>query len=95
MYLIDLLLQLYNRFIQIDSVERSKIRNDAFSWFEKIDVSMEPTKETKITEKLKYHLKMKSETWYVKLFAGALFIYLVRAISDFMNPKIVENDEEF
>lgn len=99
MKLTSLLLKLADKFGRLDTEEFDKLAQDTNKWWTGIKTDEESIKkakeEGKAMEVFEAKLKLMSDKVLVRFLLIALYIYLYRAITDYMNPKTsIENENE-
>lgn len=100
MRILDFLFSVVEKFSPMSTTDRVELRDDAARDYQQIKdtiLDKDKTKPPKI-EPVKMDIKQKvvyySEAWYVRLGLALAFIWVVRAIQDFMNPKKDDDDDD-
>lgn len=75
---ITIIMMIFERFFPIvDSTELERIRGDANSWYDKIDVNQE--------EELLSKVKLFFTNWYAKLLLAILYFVVVKQLMDYLS----------
>ena len=92
-YFVTLLFKLVFKFVPIDTVELKRMQSDAEAWAR--NIMPDPQKPTELTgNKIEILLAKNAEIWWVKLIGAFLYMYLYRAIQEFMNPSKIDDEED-
>jgi len=91
MKLTSLLLKLSDKFGRLDTEEYEKLKLDTEKWWSSIETSEEKEKELKEKGEAFKVFEIKLKKWSDKVLIRfvliGMYIWLYRAISDYMNPK--------
>jgi len=85
---IELIFALLAKFVPLNSVKMTRLENDGKAWYAEIDP--EDEKQHQLVRKI----KSLGEQWYAQVAMAIAFIFLQRAIFDFLNPSGDDEEEE-
>jgi hypothetical protein len=88
MKLIDFIFQLLFKFAPIDSIEYGKLKEEAFNWYN--DINIDSPEVNPIMKRVKKF----SEMWYAKVLYALLFVIGVRQVQIYMNPNLQPLDDD-
>lgn len=88
MNVMNLIFKLVHKFVPMSAEDFTRLRDEAFDWYNGVSVHEDAKKD------ISYYVKKYSEMWQARLILAISYIFLVRKISDFLNPKEEEEDDD-
>lgn len=87
MNILKFLFALIERFVPIETVEMDRMKLEAKTDWDNINLEKPLSEQKGLFNKITYKAKELDKNWQVRLFLSVLFIFAVRWVTEYMNPK--------